>query len=61
MNMSNVAGKKVVVISETYNQDLESKINEFLSEHKQVWNIQYQMSGTRSQGFRYSALIIYDN
>ena len=59
MNMSNISGKKVKIISEISEFTLESAINSFLYTHKNVWNIQYQHS-TSNHGDRYSALIIYD-
>ena len=60
MNMSNVAGKKVKIIFESSEYLLEKAINQFLAEHNNVWNIQYQHTCS-NYGVKFSALIIYDN
>lgn len=60
MNMYNVSGKKVKILSSYDPYSLEERINEFLNERKNIWNIQYQTTASERGLFKFSALIIYD-
>lgn len=60
MNISDIKGKKVKILSSYNDGMLEDKINHFLLQcDRPVWNIQYQIAGADSCRFEYSALIIY--
>lgn len=60
MNISDVKGKKVKILSSTTSEELEDKINKFMEKcDRPIWNIQYQVAGTDHILFKYSALIIY--
>lgn len=60
MNISDVKGKKVKILSTSDSRELEDKINEFMRQcDRPIWNIQYQVAGTDHILFRHSALIIY--
>ena len=61
MNISDVKGKKVKILSSNNSDELEDKINKFMREcDRPIWNIQYQVAGTDHILFRHTALIIYD-
>ena len=53
---------KVKIYDESHEQDLEEKVNEFLSEHKNIIDIKYQVSismFSEEQIYCFSALIMY--
>ena len=53
---------KVRIFDESHESDLEERINEFLSEHKDIIDIKYQVSITmfsEEQIYCFSALIMY--
>lgn len=53
---------KVKIFDESHEADLEAKVNEFLSEHKDIVDIKYQVSITmfsEEQIYCFSAMIIY--
>lgn len=60
MNISDIKGKKVKILSSSTCTELENNINKFMSEYdRPIWNIQYQVAGTDNMLVKYSALIIY--
>ncbi len=60
MNMSDVKGKKVKILSSYDAELLEEKINTFIDKcDRPIWNIQYSTAGAGNNLFDYSALIIY--
>lgn len=60
MEMSDVKGKKVKILSSYDNVILEEKINTFIDNcDRPIWNIQYSIAGAGNNYFEYSALIIY--
>lgn len=56
--MENLDGKRVIVLSEAFPEDLARKINKLLDEHKNIRSIQYS-SACHGSYVKYSALIIY--
>lgn len=53
---------KVKIFDESHEKDLEEKINEFLSEHRNIIDIKYQVSismFSEEQIYCFSALIMY--
>lgn len=53
---------KVKIFDESHESDLEARVNEFLSEHKDIVDIKYQVSITmfsEEQIYCFSAMIIY--
>lgn len=53
---------KVKIFDESHEADLEARVNEFLSEHKDIVDIKYQVSITmfsEEQIYCFSAMIIY--
>ena len=53
---------KVKIFDESHESDLESAVNEFLSEHKDIIDIKYQVSismFSEEQIYCFSAMIIY--
>ena len=53
---------KVKIFDESHEKDLEEKINEFLSEHRNIIDIKYQVSismFSEEQIYCFSAMIIY--
>lgn len=59
MNISDVKGKKVKILTAYSEKALEEKINEFLRESdRPIWNIQFH-SCANSNYVDYSVLIIY--
>ena len=53
---------KVKIFDESHESDLEERINTFLSEHKDIIDIKYQVSITmfsEEQIYCFSALIMY--
>ena len=57
-----VINMKVKVFDESHESDLESAVNEFLLEHKDIIDIKYQVSismFSEEQIYCFSAMIIY--
>lgn len=60
MNMSDIKGKKVKILSDYDASGLEKKINKFICEcDRPIWNIQYSTTAAGASFFNFSALIIY--
>ena len=51
--------KKIKIISETSEKTFEYTVNDFLKTHKAI-DIQYQLSGSSTHGYKYSAMIVYE-
>ena len=51
--------KKIKIISESSEKTFEYTVNEFLKSHR-VEDIQYQLSGSSTHGYKYSAMIVYE-